>query len=145
MVTDLERMQQVLENRNYEYFNLYSQIDEGKDHTTNKELTFRDGIRWILVQDVQVPFQTDAGLQAQNSIGVTAFPNPVKDILKIKLDQPNPESCKIDLINSSGKTFFQTTTSEPELKMDVSGFPKGFYLLKITGKKFLSTNKIVIN
>lgn len=145
MVTDLERMQQVLENRNYEYFNLYSKINEGKDHSTNKELTFREGIRWILFQDVQIPYQTNAGDQAQNQIGVIAFPNPVNGVLKVRLYLLKSESSKIEFVNCSGKTFFQATTNEPELNLDVSRFPKGLYLLKIMSKEFLSTNKIILN
>jgi predicted alpha/beta superfamily hydrolase len=145
MVTDMERMQQVLENRNYGYFNLYALVNQGKDHSTNKEITFRDGIRWILNQDIPLPFQTDGTAKVLSQSRINVYPNPVKEILRINSDQLRQEGCRIELINSSGKTFFQANTNTPEMQLDVSKYPKGFYILKITGKELLYTNKIVVN
>ena len=145
MVDDMERMQQSLEYHSYDYFNLYALVNQGKDHSSNKETTFRDGIRWILNQDIPLPFQTDGTAKVLSQSGINVYPNPVRELLKIKSDRWKQESCKVELINSSGKTFFQANTNATEMQMDVSKYPKGFYLLKITGKELLYTNKIVVN
>ena len=145
MVNDMERMQQAFDYHSYDYFNYYALVNQGKDHTTNKETTFRDGIRWILNQDIPLPFQEDDVLHAMEQGGISIYPNPVKEVLKIKSEGWRQQTCKVELVNSSGKTFFQANTNAAEIQMDVSKFPKGFYILKITGKDLLYNNKIVVN
>jgi len=145
MVTDMDRMQQVLEFHSYEYFNYYALVNQGKDHTGNKEITFRDGIRWILNQDIPLPFQTDGTAKVLSQSGINVYPNPVKEILRINSDQLRQEGCRIELINSSGETLFQINSQGPKMQLDVSNYPKGFYILKITGKDLQYTNKVVVN
>ena len=145
MVSDLNRMDEVLESRNYEYFNIYSLVNEGEDHSSNKELTFRNGIKWILNQTVYIPSETNVGILAQGQKEINVSPNPVQGILKISLPNRMPERYTLEFISSSGKICFQTNTCEPEIKIDVSGFPKGIYIIKITGKEGLSTRKIMVN
>jgi len=54
-VTDLQNMQQVLESRKYDYFNTFYQINQDRDHSSNKEVTFREGIKWVFRQVIQIP------------------------------------------------------------------------------------------
>ena len=145
MVTDMERMERVFEYHSYDYFNYYALVNQGKDHTSNKEITFRDGIRWILNQDIPLPFQTDGTAKVLSQSGINVYPNPVKEILRINSDQLRQEGCRIELINSSGKTFFQSNTNASQMQLDVSNYPKGFYILKITGKDLQYTNKVMVN
>jgi len=145
MVDDFNKMQNVLDGRNYQYFNSSYHINPNKDHSTNNELTFREGIKWVLNQEIIIPSQTNSNVLEHGQIAAITYPNPVKDMLKIKLDNWISGSCKIELINCSGRTLYQGTMNDSDLKLDVSGFPKGFYILKINGNEFQSSSKIVVN
>jgi len=145
MVDAFNKMQEVLDGRNYRYFNSSYHINQNKDHSTNKELSFREGIKWVLNQEIIIPSQTNSNVLNHGQIAAITYPNPVKDVLKIKLDNWISGSCMIEFINCAGRTLYQGTMNDPDLKLDVSGFPKGFYILKIKGNEFQSSSKIVVN
>jgi hypothetical protein len=144
MVTDLIRMQQLLKSRQYEYFNITYRINENEDHSTNKELTFREGIQWVFQQEVQIPDQTNAVNIEQNPVGIMVYPNPANTILKVKLANSKKAPVQYELINTSGKQVSHGIFCQPESQLNVSGFTKGLYFLKIQGNEFHSVSKFVV-
>ncbi len=145
MVDDFNRMKDVLESRNYENFNSSYHVNFDKDHSTNKELSFREGIKWVLNQAIQIHDEGPSAIPEKNQVEATVWPNPTEDILKVRLGNPNPGNCKIELMNSYGNAVFTEVTSNPDFMIKVFGFPKGCYLLKIDGNKIHSSSKIVVN
>jgi predicted alpha/beta superfamily hydrolase len=145
MVDDYFRMSDILDSRNYEYFNSSYHLNINHDHSSNKELTFRQGIQWTVRQAVLSPDENPSAIDQTAKAGITAYPNPVKDILNISLGNDQLEAVGIELVNCLGKTIYQGTCKESQFKLDVSAFSKGLYLLKIDGGDIHSRTKIKVN
>ncbi len=66
--------------------------------------------------------------------GVKAFPNPVKNRLKISL--PNPGDFEIVLFDLTGKQLLSKNIADSNQSfLDMTVFPKGVYMLNITDRK----------
>lgn len=141
MVTDMEKMQQVLESRDYEYFNASYHVNQGKDHTTNKEQTFRDGIPWVLRQDIQL--STPSNLLAQSSI----FPNPAIDQITIVIPPTlgtQTVSCSIiDGLGKKVKTISQQTMKQNNIRISIADLSKGLYILQLNNGKTQQNMKFI--
>ena len=78
----------------------------------------------------------------------TAYPNPTDGKLKIKfiIDIPN---VNIFLFNNMGmlihQYYFTAVHADSPLLIDLSGYPKGVYLIKIRTNNTNRTEKIVLN
>lgn len=147
MVTDLNRMQQTLIGHNYEYFNMSCHIYEGKDHSTNKEITFREGVQWVLHQEIRIPTQIREKVILQGPIVSGLYPNPATDAINVILSAPAGRQTIKGLITSiSGKavkTFEQPITAKPEMHIAVNELPKGIYLLQLTCGQQRQTLKFI--
>jgi hypothetical protein len=79
---------------------------------------------------------------------LSLYPNPVNDVLQIKLSASQAQSITIELLDVSGRVLFSKTTvatsGEVKENIDVKSYPKGAYLLKLSGKNIAETKKIVI-
>lgn len=74
----------------------------------------------------------------------SCYPNPVNDILKIKLIDTEAPT-ELELIGISGKVYFRSLLSGKQLtSIDVSQYPQGMYLLKAIQNNHISTQTIVI-
>jgi hypothetical protein len=134
MVTDMEQMQQILEGHEYEYFNASYHVNQGKDHTTNKEQTFREGIPWVLRQEI--PMSTNSNVLAQSTIGKSIYPNPATEQVNIEL-LPKVHAQKInyrviDLMGKEMKAEILKPASTDRLQFSVSGFPQGIYFVQLS-------------
>ena len=137
MVTDLEKMQQVLERRNYEYFNPLYLINEGKDHSTNKAETFREGLRWVFRQQIQIPTSSD--MVAQNKIGTSIYPNPATDQINIVLP-PDMNSQKItcSILDRLGKQIKMVTSqskNQHSINIPIADLSTGMYIVQLSNGK----------
>jgi uncharacterized protein len=142
MVDDYFRMSNLLDSRNYEYFSSSYHLNFNQDHSSNKELSFRDGIKWVLRQTIEVPKEDPSANKVLESVQIIAYPNPVKDVLTVNLGNEQSKTVKVEFLDCSGKTLYQETCSTTEFRKDVSIFPKGIYLLKINGGNIHSCKKI---
>lgn len=68
------------------------------------------------------------GLYDNKPEAVRVFPNPCSEVLNI--DMGKFENVKIQITNISGQLIYET---ENAFTIPVSGFPKGFYYLDISG------------
>jgi predicted alpha/beta superfamily hydrolase len=145
MVTDMERMQQVLESRNYEYFNASYHVNQGKDHTTNKEQTFRDGIPWVLRQDIQLP--TNSKVLAQSIMETSIYPNPATDQITIVIPPAlgaQTVTCSIlDGLGKRIKTVTQQTVGQNNLHIPIDDLSKGMYIVHLTSGKIQQNLKFI--
>jgi predicted alpha/beta superfamily hydrolase len=145
MVDDYFRMSNLLDSRNYEYFSSSYHLNFNKDHSTNKEYSFREGIKWVLHQTIDLPYEDPSAIEAMESVQIIAYPNPVKDVLTVNLGNEKSKNVIVEFLDCSGKTMYQETCSTTEFRKDVSIFPKGIYLLKINGENFHSCTKIRVD
>ena len=78
-----------------------------------------------------------------SDIRLTAYPNPVGDILYLNCDESLiGQSCRI--FNMNGALFTDYTITETKTVIDVSGYPAGIYILKVGDRnntaKFVKAN-----
>jgi predicted alpha/beta superfamily hydrolase len=142
MVDDYFRMSDILDSRNYEYFSSSYHLNFNQDHSSNKELSFREGIKWALRQSIIVPNEDPSAIKQTASVQTIAYPNPVNDVLTVNVGIGQSAPAKIEFLDCSGKIMFQGISSTAELKLNVSTFPQGLYLLKVDGAEVHSCKKI---
>lgn len=78
-----------------------------------------------------------------------AYPNPAKDIAQIAIQLKEAQRVKLEIINSSGQSVKVLFEGSLEVgihlkNVDITRFPKGMYLYKLTGKAFSLTQKLII-
>ncbi len=85
----------------------------------------------------------DDGLLKAESINV--YPNPATDIVTLDLSKYNGRALDIQLYDMSGiKTFGISDYKETSLKLDVSGYHNGLYLVQFMDGKSTVQKKIMI-
>jgi hypothetical protein len=135
MVTDLQRMEHVLIDHNYEYLNLTCHVNQEKDHSTNKEFTYREGIQWILSQEIRIPTHTSPGLLSQPAIATSLYPNPATDYVNLMISPSvnQPVTCSIkDMNGREVKTLAVQHAEQHLLHIPVSGLSSGVYMIHLT-------------
>ena len=80
---------------------------------------------------------------------VTVFPNPVKDIISIKLISANDNRATVDILDIGGKVVlrmgYPVVSGANLLKMDVGSLKNGIYFIKVTNDDESFMNKVIIN
>lgn len=71
---------------------------------------------------------------------IKIYPNPVNDVLHIE----NTEEITLKIYTTTGK-LLKNTTSKKDLKIDISSYKKGIYILEISTTTSQKTSKILIN
>lgn len=89
-------------------------------------------------------------VKTSNCMGITEYfelptniaPNPAKE--NVELAFTNNASKNITIINSLGETVLSKTSSETNVKIDVSSFPQGIYFVRIMFNNQRATKKLII-
>jgi len=107
----------------------------------NFELTTEEIAR--LVSDVNTSVQSVAN---RNGININVYPIPAGDFLRYDIDTRNNGSIEtLSLYNTHGdQVFQQDLKNKTEGEINSSVLPSGIYLLKVSGRNFISSAKIVI-
>lgn len=84
-----------------------------------------------------------------NAQTVQLFPNPVSDVLQIKLDNSLSGNVKIELLSPVAKKIqqvysFEKYTTEASFEFNVDNMPAGIYLLRISQGGYSGVFKVVI-
>ncbi|MDP4913261.1 MAG: T9SS type A sorting domain-containing protein [Saprospiraceae bacterium] len=91
---------------------------------------------------------TDAPEKAKN-ISLSAFPNPVNDVLNVQIRQTLNKSDKatLRLTHISGKILFELNTNlekgEQLLTIPMAMYPAGLYILTVEAGEIHQTSKII--
>jgi len=75
------------------------------------------------------------------------YPNPNNGLFMIALENNSKDVVLIEIYSVSGKLVYSKQISSNNLKeqLDLSKHKKGDYLIRISSKKFVKTEKFVIN
>ncbi|MCB0409597.1 MAG: T9SS type A sorting domain-containing protein [Flavobacteriales bacterium] len=73
-----------------------------------------------------------------NSSVFQVYPNPVKDILNIKMNQHLSKSIEIEIFDVNGKIVVKDVKSNlsNQISIPLDGLKNGFYILKLNGSEF---------
>jgi hypothetical protein len=84
---------------------------------------------------------SDISLQTSN---IRIYPNPTEGIINI--EKLNNEDANIEIFNSVGQLAYKTylDKSSNNKQLNLSGFPKGIYLIRIYNKEKTEVKKLVI-
>jgi len=70
------------------------------------------------------------------------YPNPSDDIFNIEIENIN--SALIEIYNVSGNLIFSKEVDSKFEKIDISGFPKGIYTIKLIKDRTVNFGKVVV-
>jgi hypothetical protein len=109
---------------------------------TNTETNFYncDDIRFVAFQNYNVGI---VAFDDQNRVSI--FPNPVTDILNIRTNNTQVQSCSIEIYSIDGRLIHSETVelSSSNHAIQVSNFANGVYLCKINNGSKISTTKFI--
>ncbi len=71
------------------------------------------------------------------------YPNPVNDLLYLSHTSDIPENCHIEIFSSQGVKLVDRYADTNDIRIDVSGFTGGIYLLKVNLNGMTITKKFV--
>jgi uncharacterized delta-60 repeat protein len=75
------------------------------------------------------------------------YPNPVQDQFTLALDNPHTGNFKAQVINSAGMVYKEFNLNKPQgtyqARLSVAGLPAGEYFLRLSGKGWTNTQKII--
>ena len=101
----------------------------------------------LTVNNISAEYDNFSGIEdvmADKTTAVKIYPNPVADgIMRVLCSGEG--TAEVSVYDLSGLVVLQkTVNAESPATVDVSGLTKGFYLVKVTGKKFNEINTILI-
>jgi hypothetical protein len=73
---------------------------------------------------------------------LTIFPNPAANMLTVNL-QDDFEDGEIKIMNIAGKLFYKSITDRTNPIIDISGLPKGIYIIEVVTRNNISRNKFI--
>ena len=111
-----------------------------------------DGLTDVLIGlyggGAQIYYQVDPLLgvnEITTPVEFTVFPNPASDELNIALQRFSPkEHYSLTLFNCMGQAIMQQNEVKEKLKVDVSNFAQGIYLLQLRTEQGSVSRKVVI-
>ncbi len=80
-----------------------------------------------------------------NNNTIKVYPNPAGDHITITMQNTNNKKHIAEIYDMQGRLFLSTEIKNQSTNIDVSEYPKGIYLLKITGDSGVWVKKIVKN
>jgi hypothetical protein len=81
-------------------------------------------------------------------LSMTVQPNPAHNKALVSISNP-PATATLTINSIDGRTVFSTSVASPgktnvSLQLDLSGYPKGLYLLKLQDEKQVTTTRFVV-
>lgn len=76
-----------------------------------------------------------------NDVAFKAYPNPANDVLTIEADAMQ----EIEIFDNVGRKILSKITDSQQEKIDLSGFPKGIYVIKVVTKSGVGEKKVVLD
>ncbi len=109
-------------------------------------LTGCSGLSWATAgQLIALTCQTSTGINdvsLSNSFAIV--PNPSNGIFEVSMLEKTTISCNMEVFDCLGRNIKQTEIKELKTVVDLSGFPKGIYFVKLVSEEGTVVKKIVI-
>ena len=83
------------------------------------------------------------GLPEVDGYNISAYPNPTRGILNLRLQTENQQALDLQITDMFGRTLLSTKSTSDLEQLDISQFSVGLYLLRISnGKQIVKIFKI---
>ena len=97
--------------------------------------TTNTGTTGTVAQGVQQPYEISVAIAIENTddilLDFKVYPNPVRDILRLKTGERNIENIYYQLLDVKGNLLQNGKIRDAETLINMSGFPSATYLLKV--------------
>jgi hypothetical protein len=140
MISDFYKMSDTLVSRQYKSFNFKYKLDEGQSHTSNSNVTFSEGITWILNQPL--PAIPTNNIEIENTPILTYTVS--RGFLTIDFKDSGLQNARVDLWNILGQLMYSKIAETSIVNIDVSGMKKGIYIVTISTKTKRSLLKMIL-
>ncbi len=84
---------------------------------------------------------TGVGLNDNDFTGVTIYPNPVNDVLKITNENGLLES--VEIVTAAGRVVYTSKIASSEFEINVSNISSGVYFVNVRSAKNVKTFKVI--
>lgn len=121
-------------------------ITAGATGNRTAALSGCSGLSWATAgQLIALECQTTTGIENQSLSNLyVVSPNPSSGIFEITMQEKNAPKCSMEVYDCLGKVMKQTQIQETKTTIDLSGFPKGIYFLKLVSSEGTLVKKIII-
>ncbi len=109
-----------------------------------------DTFTYALAETINLNFLQPTSVVQQpglaNSTGsIFIYPNPVKEMLFLQVSSAQTKPGTIEIISMEGKVVYSTTMNinSANYEIDMSGIPKGLYVLKVNKGSSFETAKFI--
>jgi hypothetical protein len=88
--------------------------------------------------------ETGALKEEEGTPEVSIWANPTKGKMNVLIATPRTQEAMLELITTNGSSMLQQQTiTNRTTEMDLTGFPKGMYLLRASVGKYRRTEKVI--
>lgn len=95
---------------------------------------------------IRIDYGEPTSIETQKNCLLKVFPIPARDFLKIEFCPETDLSFQMEIINLNGVIIHKEYIHErSSINIDVSSFPKGLYLLKLTGRSETFIKRFIKN
>lgn len=81
------------------------------------------------------------GVEAGKEDGVSVFPNPVKNILKVNSNRKT--GLRIQVFRTDGSCVYENVSQEQSMDVDMSGFSSGLYIVKLSNENSVFVQRVI--
>ena len=113
------------------------------------------GVQLLVKQGTETnSFALDEFIDVNNCVGTieqsvsdfTIFPNPAMAIIQLKRVATDSEKSLVQIVDLSGRIVVESTFSEgvKSLQINIEKLPRGYYLVRLSGKSAQNTTKLIV-
>jgi hypothetical protein len=99
------------------------------------------------IKSVRINMPSGINNAIEDVIQVKIYPNPANDILNLEIDVNGYNELKYELLNSQGMLISNSIIKTDRLyneTIDISGYSKGIYYLRIYNRNLIHVSKVII-
>jgi hypothetical protein len=113
----------------------------------------RDGLYWVKVTDNNGCYSYDSVYVISGELKefpgkITIYPNPVNEILHLKVEMNTASDFELGFFNLAGSILYSEDFSDiqnADLELDVRRYPPGIYFLRVRSGKSKQVLKVIVN
>jgi hypothetical protein len=92
--------------------------------------------------------QEPVGIEAISEPIARIYPNPIEHVLNIEISNTGQQGLEIEILTITGKIMYQkdykSIAAQFTEQIDLSGYTKGIYLVKVKQDKGIYVGKVVV-
>ena len=121
------------------YKSFFTSFDLSQFTDTDINTIIEDALIWF----GYIPTAIESNLILKEPL-IKVFPNPNNGLFSIEISNMEISNSNLQIFNSQGKVIYNNELSDVKENIDISGFAKGIYLIKIDNKDISVFKKMIV-